>query len=174
MDQTQIQLDLISALRGWHSIDWPVDQSLKKVASLPEDSSGTDTEFEQISKFRTNQDGIDISSSLSSRITKQNKQNGKPKEGDQNDAGLKENPPEDSDKHTVSDHETNKKINEHGSSSIECRCLDKVDLLGMMVISTRGRYLINWPVSALMNLQHPNRLDKAFLVTIYGPKVKFD
>ncbi|KAL2456974.1 uncharacterized protein Fot_56565 [Forsythia ovata] len=111
----------------------------KQLHHFPEDSSGTETELEHISKFGTNQDGINISSSLSSPITEQNKQNGNPKEGDQNDAGLKENPPEDSDKHTVSYHETNKKINEHGSSSIECRCLDQVDSLGLMVISSKWK-----------------------------------
>ncbi|KAL2550312.1 Pyridoxal phosphate (PLP)-dependent transferase superfamily protein [Forsythia ovata] len=41
----------------------------KQLNHFPEDSSGTDTELEQISKFGTNQDGIDISSSLSSPIT---------------------------------------------------------------------------------------------------------
>ncbi|KAL2527193.1 Pyridoxal phosphate (PLP)-dependent transferases superfamily protein [Abeliophyllum distichum] len=36
----------------------------KQLLHSPEDSSGTDTELEQISKFGTNQDGIDISSSF--------------------------------------------------------------------------------------------------------------
>ncbi|KAL6554701.1 hypothetical protein OROHE_007440 [Orobanche hederae] len=60
------------------------------------------------------------------------------------------------------------------SSNIECTCLDHVDSLGLMLVSSRGRYLINWLVSALMKLQHPNRLDSFPLVAIYGPKVKFD
>ncbi|CAA0832200.1 Pyridoxal phosphate (PLP)-dependent transferases superfamily protein [Striga hermonthica] len=57
---------------------------------------------------------------------------------------------------------------------IECRCLDHVDSLGLMLVGCRGRYLINWLVSALMKLQHPNRLENFPLVAIYGPKVKFD
>lgn len=55
-----------------------------------------------------------------------------------------------------------------------CRCLDHVDSLGLMLISSRGRYLINWLVSAFIKLQHPNRLDNFPLVRIYGPKIKFD
>ncbi|KAL6509494.1 hypothetical protein OROGR_022804 [Orobanche gracilis] len=60
------------------------------------------------------------------------------------------------------------------SSNIECTCLDHVDSFGLMLVSSRGRYLINWLVSALMKLQHPNRLDNFRLVAIYGPPVKFD
>ncbi|XP_022851994.1 uncharacterized protein LOC111373657 [Olea europaea var. sylvestris] len=144
----------------------------KQVLGFPEDSSGTDTELEQISKFVTNQDSMDISSTLSSPITEKNKQNGNSKEGDQKDAGLKENRHEDSERRESD--EKNKTGDEHGSLNIECRCLDQVGSLGSNVINSRGRYIINWLVSSLMKLQHPNRLEKASLVTIYGPKVKFD
>lgn len=58
--------------------------------------------------------------------------------------------------------------------SIQCKCLDHVDSLGLTLISSRSRYLINWLITALMKLQHPNRLDDFPLVTIYGPRVKFD
>ncbi|XP_022888325.1 uncharacterized protein LOC111403902 [Olea europaea var. sylvestris] len=144
----------------------------KQLLRFPEDSSGTDTELEQISKLGTYPDGIDISSSLATSITEQNKQNRNSKEGDQKDAGLKENRLEDSEK--GESNEKNKTVDELGSLNFECRCLDQVDSLGLRVISSRGRYLINWLVSALMKLQHPNRLDNASLVRIYGPKVKFD
>ncbi|XP_073121865.1 uncharacterized protein [Henckelia pumila] len=64
--------------------------------------------------------------------------------------------------------------NENESLKIECRCLDQVDTLGLMLISSRGRYLINWLISALMKFHNPSRLDEFPLVKIYGPKVKFD
>jgi selenocysteine lyase/cysteine desulfurase len=60
------------------------------------------------------------------------------------------------------------------SSEIECRGLDHVDSLGLMLISSRGRCLINWIINALLKLQHPDTENKIPLVRIYGPKVKFD
>ncbi|GER36723.1 molybdenum cofactor sulfurase [Striga asiatica] len=65
-------------------------------------------------------------------------------------------------------------INREDDVDIECRCLDQVDSLGLMLVGCRGRYLINWLVSALTKLQHTNRLENFPLVAIYGPKVKFD
>ncbi|MBA0857440.1 hypothetical protein Goshw_012510 [Gossypium schwendimanii] len=56
---------------------------------------------------------------------------------------------------------------------MECRGLDEVDSLGLVTISNRARCLINWLVSALLKLQHPNT-NGTPLVRIYGPKVKFD
>ncbi|KAF8380342.1 hypothetical protein HHK36_027827 [Tetracentron sinense] len=57
---------------------------------------------------------------------------------------------------------------------IECRGLDHADSLGLILISSRARYLINWLVNALMKLWHPHS-DKGFpLVRIYGPKIKFE
>ncbi|XP_073310445.1 molybdenum cofactor sulfurase [Primulina huaijiensis] len=98
----------------------------KNLFSFVEDSSGTDTELEKISKRWTEQDSV-------LQISEDNE-----------------------------------------ISKMECRCLDQVDSLGLMLISSRGRYLINWLVNSLMKLQHPNRLENFPLVTIYGPKVKFD
>ncbi|XP_004234465.1 uncharacterized protein [Solanum lycopersicum] len=63
------------------------------------------------------------------------------------------------------------KVEEKG---IECRCLDHVDSLGLIQIGNRRRYLVNWLISALLKLEHPNRLDHFPLVKIYGPKIKFD
>ncbi|GFP87696.1 molybdenum cofactor sulfurase [Phtheirospermum japonicum] len=63
---------------------------------------------------------------------------------------------------------------ENEGLDVQCRCLDHVDSLGLMLIGSRGRYLINWLVSALTKLRHPNRLEHFHLVAIYGPKVKFD
>ncbi|CAH9114379.1 unnamed protein product [Cuscuta epithymum] len=60
------------------------------------------------------------------------------------------------------------------SPGLECKCLDQVDSLGLMVVNKRRKFLINWLVTALTKLQHPNRLDGFPLVRIYGPKIKFD
>ncbi|KAI9111992.1 hypothetical protein K1719_016888 [Acacia pycnantha] len=57
--------------------------------------------------------------------------------------------------------------------NIECRCLDQVDSLGLILITNRARYLINWLVSSLLKLKHPNT-EGAPLIKIYGPKIKFD
>ncbi|KAJ6415266.1 hypothetical protein OIU84_004121 [Salix udensis] len=61
-----------------------------------------------------------------------------------------------------------------GHSHLEYRGLDHADSLGLILISTRERYLINWLVNALMSLQHPRSENRNPLVRIYGPKVKFD
>lgn len=98
----------------------------KNLLSFPEDTSGTDTELEQIAQ-----------------------QGSSP----------------------YSDHQDSKN---RKSEEIKCRCLDHVDSLGLGLINSRGRYLINWLVSAMTKLRHPNRLDNFPLVTIYGPKVKFE
>lgn len=55
----------------------------------------------------------------------------------------------------------------------KCKALDQVDSLGLVLISTRARCLINWLVSSLLKLKHPNS-QGVCLVKIYGPKVKFD
>lgn len=54
---------------------------------------------------------------------------------------------------------------------IECRGLEHADTVGLIVISTRTRYLINWLVNALMSLQHPHDENRFSLIRIYGPKI---
>ncbi|GMJ04810.1 hypothetical protein like AT5G51920 [Hibiscus trionum] len=58
--------------------------------------------------------------------------------------------------------------------NIECRALDHADSLGLLLISTRTRSLINWLVNALMSLQHPHSENGIAAVRIYGPKIMFD
>ncbi|TKY70898.1 Molybdenum cofactor sulfurase 1 [Spatholobus suberectus] len=58
-----------------------------------------------------------------------------------------------------------------GGLEIECRGLDHADSVGLMVISCRGKYLINWLVNALMSLQHPHPPTGLSLIRIYGPKI---
>ncbi|XVF10690.1 hypothetical protein REPUB_Repub07fG0204100 [Reevesia pubescens] len=57
---------------------------------------------------------------------------------------------------------------------IECRSLDHADSLGLMLISSRTRNLINWLVNALMSLEHPHSENGVLVVRIYGPKKMFD
>ncbi|XP_057423013.1 uncharacterized protein LOC130716961 [Lotus japonicus] len=67
----------------------------------------------------------------------------------------------------------NVKDSEDGSFSIECRCLDQVDSLGLTMVTNRTRYLINWLVNSMLKLKHPNA-EGVPLVKIYGPKIRFD
>ncbi|KAJ9173522.1 hypothetical protein P3X46_016645 [Hevea brasiliensis] len=57
---------------------------------------------------------------------------------------------------------------------LEYRGLDHADSLGLILISARARYLINWLVNALMSLQHPHSENGQPPISIYGPKIKFE
>lgn len=61
-----------------------------------------------------------------------------------------------------------------GIPELECRGLDHADALGLIRISSRGRYLVNWLVNALISLHHPNSDSGPPLVRIYGPSVRID
>ncbi|XP_074332147.1 uncharacterized protein LOC141668982 [Apium graveolens] len=61
-----------------------------------------------------------------------------------------------------------------GDSDIEFRGLDHADSLGLILIRSRSRYLVNWLINAMMILQHPHSEFGLPLVKIYGPKVRFD
>ncbi|XP_011076260.1 uncharacterized protein LOC105160533 isoform X2 [Sesamum indicum] len=149
---------------------------------LPEDSSGTDTELEQIARLGIKQECDNISNSTVP-YTEQDSTDRQSEENETSDVCEKQSCPTENrsehpeqvelKKHIVSVQERHT-LTENEGSIIQCRCLDHVDSLGLMLVNSRGRYLINWLVSALMKLQHPNRLDNFPLVTIYGPKVKFD
>ncbi|CAK9173086.1 unnamed protein product [Ilex paraguariensis] len=60
------------------------------------------------------------------------------------------------------------------SAEIQCRGLDDADSLGLILISSRVRYLVNWVVNALMSLLHPHSENGFPLVRIYGPKLRID
>lgn len=53
-----------------------------------------------------------------------------------------------------------------------CRSLDHADMMGLNKTSVRLRYLINWLVSSLLTLRHPE--SDLSLVRIYGPQVRYD
>ncbi|KAF2311840.1 hypothetical protein GH714_026976 [Hevea brasiliensis] len=65
------------------------------------------------------------------------------------------------------------RTSKNGTTEVECRGLDQVDLFGLTQISNRSRCLINWLVNALMKLKHPNT-EEIPVIRIYGPKIKFD
>ncbi|TKY55359.1 Molybdenum cofactor sulfurase [Spatholobus suberectus] len=54
---------------------------------------------------------------------------------------------------------------------IDCRGLDHADSVGLLLISSRTKYLVNWLVNALMSLKHPHQENRLSLIRIYGPKV---
>ncbi|XP_057811994.1 uncharacterized protein LOC131026226 [Salvia miltiorrhiza] len=64
----------------------------------------------------------------------------------------------------------------HGNKNalIEFRGLDHADTLGLILISSRLRYLVNWVVNALLSLRHPHSGNGLPLVTLYGPRVRLD
>ncbi|KAJ8526865.1 hypothetical protein K7X08_029342 [Anisodus acutangulus] len=70
----------------------------------------------------------------------------------------------------------NKSINSRCKKvELECRGLDHADKLGLILTSSRARYLINWLINALTRLQHPHAEDIQHpLVKIYGPKISFN
>ncbi|QCD81194.1 molybdenum cofactor sulfurase-like [Vigna unguiculata] len=57
------------------------------------------------------------------------------------------------------------------SSEIQCRGLDHADSVGLLLISNRTKYLVNWLVNALMSLKHPHHENKLSLIRVYGPKI---
>ncbi|KAL8556961.1 hypothetical protein ACS0TY_004438 [Phlomoides rotata] len=57
---------------------------------------------------------------------------------------------------------------------MECRALDHADTLGLILISSRVRYLVNWLVNALLSLEHPHSGNGLPLITIYGPRIKLN
>lgn len=149
----------------------------KRVSGLLEDSSGTDAELEIASACQTKEDKRDTLSlpSLSQHIqsAKSTETNTSGTDFSTKEGSVAYPGEEKTEKAIVLHDKRNLKHHENGAQ-MECRCLDHVDSLGLMLISSRGRYLINWLVSALMKLQHPNRLDNFPMVRIYGPKIKFD
>ncbi|KAL2333631.1 hypothetical protein Fmac_014844 [Flemingia macrophylla] len=59
---------------------------------------------------------------------------------------------------------------------ITCRHIDHVNMLGLNKTTLRLRFLINWLVTSLLQLKFPvsDESEKANLVQIYGPKIKYE
>ncbi|KAK3039218.1 hypothetical protein RJ639_027922 [Escallonia herrerae] len=133
----------------------------KKLFRFPDDSSGTDTDLEQTSRQGAREDKLATPSSSLGPTPEMHRREGSPKEeGPETSADLVK--------------EKSTRIYGNGSLGIECRGLDQVDSLGLILISSRARCLMNWLINALMKLQYPNTETKIPLVRIYGPKIKFD
>ncbi|KAL3499423.1 hypothetical protein ACH5RR_038516 [Cinchona calisaya] len=60
------------------------------------------------------------------------------------------------------------------SEEIECRGLDHADEVGLILISIRNRFHVNWLVNALLSLQHPHSEEGIPLVKIYGPNISIN
>ena len=152
----------------------------RRLLQLLEDSSGTDVEVQQKSTSSLQEQELSSLSSFSGRI--QTTQSGKV-EGEPSELQITEGPteleaPEGSgiegaQNPVESLQNKNVQCSENGSFNIECRCLDQVDSLGLIPITNRTRYLINWLVNSMLKLKHPNT-EGVPLVKIYGPKIKFD
>ncbi|XP_051137657.1 uncharacterized protein LOC127255921 [Andrographis paniculata] len=54
------------------------------------------------------------------------------------------------------------------------RGLDHADQLGLILISSRVRCLVNWLVNAFLSLRHPHSGSGPSLIRIYGPRIKLD
>ncbi|PIA52388.1 hypothetical protein AQUCO_01000333v1 [Aquilegia coerulea] len=61
-------------------------------------------------------------------------------------------------------------------TEVMCKHLDHVNMLGLNKTTSRLRYLINWLVTSLLQLQLPgsNGSTGIPLVQIYGPKIKYE
>ncbi|CAF2146533.1 unnamed protein product [Brassica napus] len=59
-------------------------------------------------------------------------------------------------------------------TEIVCRHIDHVNMLGLNRTTTRLRFLINWLVVSLLQLQVSESGRNMSLVQIYGPKIKYD
>ncbi|XP_059629389.1 uncharacterized protein LOC132271900 [Cornus florida] len=157
-----------------------------KLFQSPEYSSGTDTELEQTSNYGTQEDLVKASS-FTGPISAARMRSGRSHRGENSEMSKTEvtaKKKESKTSETV-ESEENTDLVQHESTEIsgnrsdsseviECSGLDHVDSLGLTLISSRARCLINWLVNALMKLQHPNTEDKVPLVRIYGPKIKFN
>lgn len=128
------------------------------------ESSGTDTELKQTSYFGSEQTELD-----SLRLEKRESSD------IQNalvTARLEKSEVPETGKSVTNDDFGHSEY-KNGKVEVECRALDQVDSLRLVMINNRSRYLINWIVSSLMKLEHPTT-EGTPLVRIYGPKIKFD
>ncbi|PON88081.1 Glycine dehydrogenase (decarboxylating) [Trema orientale] len=150
----------------------------KELLQVAEDSSGTDLELEQKAKFALEEAGLSSSSSFSGPLSNQTRQSPKLEQGESSDFQNVEitarlEGPESSETGKSEVHIEHAKRSRNEDLEFECRGLDHVDSLGLIMTTNRSRYLINWLVSSLMKLEHPNA-EGVRLVKIYGPKIKFD
>ncbi|KAF8379395.1 hypothetical protein HHK36_028829 [Tetracentron sinense] len=166
----------------------------KKPSQLPDDSFSTDTETQQTFKTGLQKDDSAVSGSLLAPISVQmdngvgersstsNRmrhmegfKHGETSELEETEqVSVKQRGPSSSAIAELEQPQLGKtETSADGSLEITCRGLDHIDSLGLTLISSRARYLINWLVNALTKLRHPNSEKGFALIRIYGPKIKF-
>lgn len=149
----------------------------KKTFRLLDEFSGTDSDFEHLSRLGLQEDELDSSNSFSGPISSQTMHSGRVEQGETSESQTTGTTAKQEVSKTSEIVESGKSAEvmrqENGILEIECRGLDQVDSLGLTRISNRARCLINWMVNALLKLKHPNT-EEIPLVRIYGPRVKFD
>ncbi|KAJ9706665.1 hypothetical protein PVL29_001912 [Vitis rotundifolia] len=148
-------------------------------SQLPDESATTDIETEQTSKLKLHKDGLAAASSLSGPLPVQKISNETFESYEISDVSFKQKGSSSSEIVELEmpldiPQSLNKDTSVNGYSQIECRGLDHADSLGLILISLRARFLINWLVNALMSLRHPHSENGLPLVRIYGPNVAFD
>ncbi|XP_031284144.1 molybdenum cofactor sulfurase-like [Pistacia vera] len=140
-----------------------------RLSQVPEGSTFTDAETEQGSKLELQKDNM--ATSEESELHKAERTNVRVKHKELSFSEIVEL--------ETTNESTQSFIREigmidDGKTKLECKGLDDADSLGLILISHRARYLINWLVNALMSLRHPYSEHGLPLVRIYGPKVMFD
>ncbi|KAK4385046.1 Urease accessory protein F [Sesamum angolense] len=114
---------------------------------LPEDSSGTDAELEQIARLGIKQECDNISKSIVP-YTEQDSKDRKSEENETSDVCEKQSCPTENRSEYPEQVELKEHIvplqerhllKENEGSIIQCRCLDHVDSLGLMLVNSRGR-----------------------------------
>ncbi|XP_024164025.1 molybdenum cofactor sulfurase [Rosa chinensis] len=134
----------------------------------------SDTEVEEISRLRLQEDILDISRSFSGLISNHSHRGTPTKRLEQGELSDSAEDGANSEELEISgESERLAKSSKNGNQEVVCRSLDQVDSLGLILITNRARYLINWLVSSLRKLKHPNS-EGVPLVRIYGPKIKYD
>ncbi|KAK9277552.1 hypothetical protein L1049_007097 [Liquidambar formosana] len=148
-------------------------------SQFPEESATPDIETKQTSDFESQKDDLAVPISLSGSVPLQEMSDTITELHETEEVDVKKKGPLSLEIVELDEpiEFSQSKITEtsvNGSSQIECRGLDHADSLGLVLISSRARYLINWLVNALMRLQHPHLEHGLPLVRIYGPKIRFD
>ncbi|RVW16270.1 hypothetical protein CK203_067895 [Vitis vinifera] len=148
-------------------------------SQFPDESATTDIETEQTSKLKLHKGELPAASSLSGPLPVQKISNETFESYEISDVNFKQKGSSSSEIVELEmpldiPQSLNKDSSVNGYSQIECRGLDHADSLGLILISLRARFLINWLVNALMSLRHPHSENGLPLVRIYGPNVAFD
>ena len=148
-------------------------------SQFPDDSVSSDIETEQTSKLKLHKDDLAAASSLSGPLPVQRISNETFESHEISDVSFRQKGLSCSEIVELEmpldiPQSLNKDNSAHGYSEIECRGLDHADSLGLILISLRARFLINWLVNALMSLRHPHSDNGLPLIRIYGPTISFD